>query len=182
MADEYQIGSGGNWWDKSRINRFETGSSAQKSSISTTLNSIASFGWTTGMVDDKARSSMDTGTVPGSSMVFQDSQKLQGQDQSSTGTLLADSNIHMMAFVLSEAIEYIKFLHEQVRVLSTPYMKSGSPIQLQQNSDKSKVPEQGPRQDLRSRGLCLVPISSTYPVTHESSVDFWTPTFGGTFR
>ncbi|XP_022856537.1 transcription factor bHLH123-like, partial [Olea europaea var. sylvestris] len=86
------------------------------------------------------------------------------------------------ASVLSEAIEYIKFLHEQVGVLSTPYMKSGSPIQLQQNSDKSKVPEQGPRQDLRSRGLCLVPISSTYPVTHESSVDFWTPTFGGTFR
>ncbi|KVI02217.1 Myc-type, basic helix-loop-helix (bHLH) domain-containing protein [Cynara cardunculus var. scolymus] len=67
------------------------------------------------------------------------------------------------ASVLSEAIEYIKFLHEQVSTV-----------------DKSVI---GPiRQDLRSRGLCLVPVSSTFPVTHETTVDFWTPTFGGTFR
>jgi len=38
---------------------------------------------------------------------------------------------------------------------------------------------EGRKQDLRSRGLCLVPISSTFPVANESSVDFWTPTFGG---
>ncbi|KAI3457030.1 hypothetical protein Pfo_013693 [Paulownia fortunei] len=85
------------------------------------------------------------------------------------------------ASVLSEAIEYIKFLHEQVSVLSTPYMKNGAPTQHQQNSDKSKDPE-GPRQDLRSRGLCLVPVSSTFPMTHETTVDFWTPTFAGSFR
>lgn len=85
------------------------------------------------------------------------------------------------ASVLSEAIEYIKFLHDQVNVLSTPYMKSGAPMQHQQNPDKSKDPE-GPKQDLRSRGLCLVPVSSTFPVTHETAVDYWTPTFGGTFR
>ncbi|XWS27924.1 hypothetical protein CRYUN_Cryun25bG0022100 [Craigia yunnanensis] len=85
------------------------------------------------------------------------------------------------ASVLSEAIEYIKFLHEQVSVLSTPYMKSGAAIQHQQNSEKSKDPE-GPKQDLRNRGLCLVPVSSTFPVTHEPTIDFWTPTFGGTFR
>ncbi|KAK7257268.1 hypothetical protein RIF29_31117 [Crotalaria pallida] len=85
------------------------------------------------------------------------------------------------ASVLSEAIEYIKFLHEQVTVLSTPYMKSGVPTQHQQNSGKSKEAE-GPKQDLRSRGLCLVPVSSTFPVTHEPTVDFWTPTFGGTYR
>ncbi|XP_058221346.1 transcription factor bHLH123 isoform X2 [Rhododendron vialii] len=85
------------------------------------------------------------------------------------------------ASVLSEAIEYIKFLHEQVNVLSTPYMKSGASMQLQQNPGKSKEDE-GPKQDLRSRGLCLVPVSSTYPVTHETTVDFWTPTFGGTYR
>ncbi|XP_040988707.1 transcription factor bHLH123-like isoform X1 [Juglans microcarpa x Juglans regia] len=90
------------------------------------------------------------------------------------------------ASVLSEAIEYIKFLHEQVTALSTPYMKNGTPACMQHqqiNSDKSKVdPDQGPKQDLRSRGLCLVPVSSTFPVTHETTVDFWTPTFGGTFR
>ncbi|KAK4342019.1 hypothetical protein RND71_037835 [Anisodus tanguticus] len=86
------------------------------------------------------------------------------------------------ASVLSEAIEYIKFLHEQVNVLSTPYMKSGAPMQHQQTGDKSNVNPEGGKQDLRSRGLCLVPVSSTFPVTHETKVDFWTPTFGGTFR
>ncbi|KAK4286022.1 hypothetical protein QN277_002637 [Acacia crassicarpa] len=83
------------------------------------------------------------------------------------------------ASVLSEATAYIKFLHEQV--LSTPYMKSGAPIQHQQSPGKSKEGE-GRKQDLRSRGLCLVPVSITFPVTQETAVDFWTPTFGGTFR
>jgi hypothetical protein len=38
------------------------------------------------------------------------------------------------------------------------------------------------KQDLRSRGLCLVPVASTYPVASETTTDFWYPTFGGTFR
>ncbi|XP_023522937.1 transcription factor bHLH123-like isoform X3 [Cucurbita pepo subsp. pepo] len=86
------------------------------------------------------------------------------------------------ASVLSEAIEYIKFLHEQV--LSTPYLKSGVAVQQQQQQkwcEKRKEGE-GKEEDLRSRGLCLVPVSSTFPVTHETTVDFWTPSFGGTFR
>ncbi|RVW86411.1 Transcription factor bHLH123 [Vitis vinifera] len=85
------------------------------------------------------------------------------------------------ASVLHEAIEYIKFLHDQVSVLSTPYMKNGAPIQPQQTSEKLKDTE-GSKQDLRSRGLCLVPISSTFPVANETTADYWTPTFGGTFR
>ncbi|XP_027332514.1 transcription factor bHLH112-like isoform X2 [Abrus precatorius] len=83
------------------------------------------------------------------------------------------------ASVLHEAIEYIKFLHDQVSVLSTPYMKNGAPVQQQQGCD-NLMDSEGPRQDLRSRGLCLVPISSTFPVANETTVDFWTPTFGGT--
>ncbi|KAL1562912.1 transcription factor bHLH123 [Salvia divinorum] len=86
------------------------------------------------------------------------------------------------ASVLSEAIEYIKFLHEQVTALSAPYMKNGALMQNQQNNPEKSKDLGGGRQDLRSRGLCLVPVSSTFPVTHETSVDFWTPTFGGTFR
>lgn len=86
------------------------------------------------------------------------------------------------ASVLSEAIEYIKLYHEQVSILSNAYMKSGAPTQYQQPNDNSKDPE-GRRQDLRSRGLCLVPVSNIFPITHEAStVDFWMPTFGGTFR
>ncbi|KAI7752954.1 hypothetical protein M8C21_032419 [Ambrosia artemisiifolia] len=84
------------------------------------------------------------------------------------------------ASVLSEAIVYIKFLHEQVNVLSTPYMNNAAIMQQQkQISDNHS---DGSQQDLRSRGLCLVPISSTFPVTNETPVDFWTPSFGGTFR
>ncbi|XP_030478653.1 transcription factor bHLH123 isoform X2 [Cannabis sativa] len=86
------------------------------------------------------------------------------------------------ASVLSEAIEYIKFLHEQVSVLSNPYMKSGAAIQQQQNNSEKSKDTEDLKQDLRSRGLCLVPVSSTFPMTHETAVDFWTPTFGGTFR
>ncbi|XP_039049882.1 transcription factor bHLH112-like [Hibiscus syriacus] len=77
------------------------------------------------------------------------------------------------ASVLHEAIEYIKILHDQVNVLTTPYMKQAAAPMQQQSSDKLK--------DLRSRGLCLVPVSSTFPVATETPVDFWTPTFGATF-
>ncbi|KAL9147480.1 hypothetical protein ABFS82_13G176000 [Erythranthe guttata] len=85
------------------------------------------------------------------------------------------------ASVLSDAIEYIKFLHEQISALSDPYMKNPASTHHHQKSEKSKDQE-GPRQDLRNRGLCLVPVSSTFPVAHETTVDFWTPTFGGSFR
>ncbi|XP_039034438.1 transcription factor bHLH112-like [Hibiscus syriacus] len=85
------------------------------------------------------------------------------------------------ASVLHEAIEYIMFLHDQVNVLSTPYMKQATASIQQQNTDKLKYQE-GPKQDLRSRGLCLVPVLSTFPVTTETPVDFWTPTFGAAFR
>ncbi|KAK9080643.1 hypothetical protein SSX86_000401 [Deinandra increscens subsp. villosa] len=86
------------------------------------------------------------------------------------------------ASVLSEAILYIKFLHEQVNVLSTPYMKNAAIMQQQQQQKVSDKSSERSIQDLRTRGLCLVPLSCTFPVTNETTVDFWTPSFGGTFR
>lgn len=83
------------------------------------------------------------------------------------------------ASVLHEAIEYIKFLHDQVSVLSTSYLKNRGPIQHQQQGCDNLNDDS--EQDLRSRGLCLVPISSTFPVANETTSDFWTPTFGGAF-
>ncbi|URE06056.1 hypothetical protein MUK42_19219 [Musa troglodytarum] len=80
------------------------------------------------------------------------------------------------ASVLHEAIDYIKFLHDQVRVLSSPHTKSGH--QIQQSLDKPKH-RQGPEEDLRSRGLCLVPVSDTFAVARETAMDFWTPFLGG---
>nr|GME15105.1 transcription factor bHLH112-like [Ipomoea batatas] len=88
------------------------------------------------------------------------------------------------ASVLHEAIEYIKFLHDQVNVLITPYKKNGSPSDqhCQQNTEEVLDEEGLSKQDLRSRGLCLVPMSSTFPVAAEATTDFWTPTFGANFR
>ncbi|XP_077220727.1 transcription factor bHLH111-like [Tasmannia lanceolata] len=83
------------------------------------------------------------------------------------------------ASVLLEAIGYIKFLQEQVQLLSNPYMKSSAnkdhtPWGGMERKDKeAKV-------DLKSRGLCLVPISCTPQVYRENSgSDYWTPTYRG---
>lgn len=67
------------------------------------------------------------------------------------------------ASVLFEAIEYIKILHEQVRTLSSPYFRNGSQIYHQQNFEQENY-SKGRKLELRSRGLCLVPISSTFAV------------------
>ncbi|KAL2523969.1 Transcription factor bHLH [Abeliophyllum distichum] len=58
------------------------------------------------------------------------------------------------ASVLHEAIEYIKFLHDQVSVLSTCYMKNGSSLERHQGADKftDKGEPKGPKQDLKIRG------------------------------
>lgn len=79
------------------------------------------------------------------------------------------------ASVLHEAIEYIKFLHGQVGALSSPYLKNGS-HQMQHQLESSN---DGGGQELRSRGLCLVPISSTFAVASEMPMEFWAPTFLG---
>lgn len=65
------------------------------------------------------------------------------------------------ASVLHEAIEYIKFLHVQVNDFET--------LKNKQND----------KRDLRSRGLCLIPLSRICSIAQESQVDFWAPTFGG---
>ncbi|RRT61028.1 hypothetical protein B296_00016201 [Ensete ventricosum] len=68
----------------------------------------------------------------------------------------------------------------ELQVLSSPYLKDGHPMQhqvLNYISNKSKDCDET-KQDLRSRGLCLVPITSTYLVASETTADFWHPTFG----
>ncbi|KAK4803813.1 hypothetical protein SAY86_003630 [Trapa natans] len=69
------------------------------------------------------------------------------------------------ASVLSEASEYIQFLHEQVKVLSAPYLQSGPAAELQGLEPYS----------LRSRGLCIVPISCTAGVAGTNGADIWAP-------
>ncbi|KAJ4841940.1 hypothetical protein Tsubulata_014012 [Turnera subulata] len=69
------------------------------------------------------------------------------------------------ASVLTEAMEYMQFLHEQVKVLSAPYLQSTPASQKQEPGQHS----------LRSRGLCLVPISCTAGVARSNGADLWAP-------
>eukprot|EP00268_Persea_americana_P022443 TRINITY_DN22358_c0_g1_i1.p1 TRINITY_DN22358_c0_g1~~TRINITY_DN22358_c0_g1_i1.p1 ORF type:complete len:145 (-),score=22.01 TRINITY_DN22358_c0_g1_i1:429-863(-) len=71
------------------------------------------------------------------------------------------------ASVLSEAMGYIKFLQEQVQVLSAPYLQStptGNP--LFQESEYCS---------LQSRGLCLVPVTWTLSIARTNGADLWAP-------
>ncbi|XP_004496221.1 uncharacterized protein [Cicer arietinum] len=86
------------------------------------------------------------------------------------------------ASVLFEAIGYIKFLQEQVQLLSNPYLKANSHKDPRGIScfDRKDHKEDG-KMDLRSRGLCLVPTSCTPLVYRENSTgpDYWTPAYRG---
>ncbi|XP_042472210.1 transcription factor bHLH103-like [Zingiber officinale] len=65
--------------------------------------------------------------------------------------------------VLHDTIDYIKFLHDQVRVLSAPNSKNYHNFR-QQN-----------KEDLTSRGLCLVPVSATFALVTVIESDLWNP-------
>lgn len=88
------------------------------------------------------------------------------------------------ASVLHEALGYIRFLHDQVQVLSSPYMQRLPPSARVpvQESAAGVVVEPQPS-DLRSRGLCLVPISCTEHVAGNSNsngngADIWSAVAG----
>ncbi|KAL5768809.1 hypothetical protein ACOSP7_015353 [Xanthoceras sorbifolium] len=112
------------------------------------------------------------------------------------------------ASVLLEAIGYIRFLQSQIEALSLPYLGSGSANMRQQQSVQGErnciFPEdpgqllndncmkrkgaseqelhEEPKKDLRSRGLCLVPVSCTLQVGSDNGADYWAPALGGGFR
>ncbi|CAA7036627.1 unnamed protein product [Microthlaspi erraticum] len=76
------------------------------------------------------------------------------------------------ASVLHEAMGYIKFLQDQIQVLCSPYLINYS------HDDEMITGDIKPgkkTRDLRSRGLCLVPISSTVHVENSNGADFWSP-------
>lgn len=72
------------------------------------------------------------------------------------------------ASVLMEAIGYIKFLQNQVETLSVPYMKSSrnkSNRTMMQGGSLLEDQSEEPKQDLKSRGICLVPLSCLSYIT-----------------
>ncbi|XP_008801209.2 transcription factor bHLH153-like [Phoenix dactylifera] len=70
------------------------------------------------------------------------------------------------ASVLQETTGYIKFLHDQLQVLSAPYLRARTP---------TGKTEEAQYCSLRSRGLCLMPISSTLRIAQSNGADLWAP-------
>ncbi|XP_045804355.1 transcription factor bHLH110 [Trifolium pratense] len=87
------------------------------------------------------------------------------------------------ASVLMEAIGYIKFLQGQVETLSVPYMKSSQNQnnRVMQGGSGTSDTNGEAKQDLRSRGLCLVPLSCMSYIAGDGCPEVWQqrPNFGG---
>uniref|UniRef100_A0ACD5YXE4 Uncharacterized protein n=1 Tax=Avena sativa TaxID=4498 RepID=A0ACD5YXE4_AVESA len=89
------------------------------------------------------------------------------------------------ASVLFETIKYIKFLHEQVQLLSEPYTSaSRNKVNCNSNGPWGAVQAEASKgegeHDLRERGLCLVPVSWTPEVYRDgNAMDYWTPAYRG---
>ncbi|KAJ0247475.1 Transcription factor bHLH110 [Hirschfeldia incana] len=95
------------------------------------------------------------------------------------------------ASVLMEAIGYIKFLQSQIETLSVPYMRASRNRPGKASQQLGSLPQEGSEEetrDLRSRGLCLVPLSCMTYVTGDGGdgggslgSGFWPtpPGFGG---
>ncbi|KAL5990922.1 hypothetical protein ACLOJK_011827 [Asimina triloba] len=77
------------------------------------------------------------------------------------------------ASVLLEAMGYIKFLQDQVRVLSAPYLQS---VPATQELCVAIWFQESEYYSLRSRGLCLVPVEWTSKVARSNGADMWAPT------
>ncbi|CAN6877146.1 unnamed protein product [Brassica oleracea] len=68
-----------------------------------------------------------------------------------------------IASVLLDAMHYIEFLHEQVKVLSAPYLQTVSTAKLVEMEQYS----------LSNRGLCLAPMEFTAGVAQSNGADIW---------
>ncbi|KAJ0236099.1 Transcription factor bHLH154 [Hirschfeldia incana] len=69
------------------------------------------------------------------------------------------------ASVLQDALHYIEFLHDQVKVLSAPYLQTMT----------AATQEELEQYSLRNRGLCLVPMEYTAGVAQSNGADIWAP-------
>ncbi|CAI9774712.1 unnamed protein product [Fraxinus pennsylvanica] len=79
------------------------------------------------------------------------------------------------ASVLWETICYIRFLQEQIQLLSSPYLKNNSCKDPWGGLDTGDM-----EVDLRSRGLCLVPVSWTPQIYGDNNgSDYFTPPYRG---
>ncbi|XP_042508782.1 transcription factor bHLH113-like isoform X2 [Macadamia integrifolia] len=178
----------------------KSGTTASDSSSATSSNhsSTGSFSKSQGgeaKIEQKKRNELDLGSVPASGLVpgvpfgnQRTNKKAKTENPASTGPAKAKKErigeriITLQklvcpygktdaASVLHEAMGYIRFLHDQVQVLSSPYMQrlpSSEPVHEGRGKE-----EEGSKCDLRSRGLCLVPVQCMAHVANSNGADFW---------
>ncbi|XP_042380708.1 transcription factor bHLH68-like [Zingiber officinale] len=86
------------------------------------------------------------------------------------------------ASVLMETINCITILQKQVQLLSDPYLKSTVSKERNSWGETERKEKAEAKYDLRSKGLCLVPVASI-PQVHRESIrpDYWMPTLRGCF-
>ncbi|ESQ51756.1 hypothetical protein EUTSA_v10017421mg [Eutrema salsugineum] len=97
------------------------------------------------------------------SLVKQERKDKVGERISALQQLVSPYGKTDTASVLLEAMQYIQFLQEQVKVLSAPYLQT-TPITTQEELEENS---------LRSRGLCLVPMEYTLGVAQTNGADIW---------
>ncbi|KAI8549610.1 hypothetical protein RHMOL_Rhmol06G0038500 [Rhododendron molle] len=139
----------------------------QQSRPSNSTSKISAF--TSGVSEAKRPSSFMEPKVTHSAQ-----KKSRSDSRSSCPPIKTDT-----ASVLMEAIGYIKFLQNQVETLSVPYMKpprNRSSRTIRGGSSEDGNEESKP--DLRSRGLCLVPLTCLSYVTDGGGGVWPPPNFG----
>ncbi|KAJ4964545.1 hypothetical protein NE237_016394 [Protea cynaroides] len=183
----------------------EYGMIAQRSSSSSSSNhsSSSSFSKSNSQrgeakIEQKKRNGSELVSVPASSLVSGASggsrkrnKKAQTENTTTTGPakgrkeklgeritalqqLVSPFGKTDTASILHETMGYIRFLEDQVQVLSSPYLQRlpwSGPV----NEGRGKEEEAESRYDLRSRGLCLVPVACTVQVANSNGADFWSP-------
>ncbi|KAG6600795.1 Transcription factor basic helix-loop-helix 111, partial [Cucurbita argyrosperma subsp. sororia] len=127
------------------------------------------------------KAKQDNSTTPASTKIQQPKVKI-GDRITTLQQIVSPFGKTDTASVLNETIGYIKFLQEQVQLLTNPYMKANSYKDAWQSLERKESKGEG-KMELRSRGLCLVPISCTPQVYRENSgSDYWTPYRGCFYR
>ncbi|KAK6120979.1 hypothetical protein DH2020_045278 [Rehmannia glutinosa] len=128
-------------------------------------NSGACSGAPTGSQRNSKKPKSDNSTVRGSHAKVVKKEKL-GDRITALQQLVSPFGKTDTASVLHEALGYIRFLHDQVQVLCSPY--------LQRRAAKARARIMKKRKnDLRSRGLCLVPVELTLHVADSNGADLW---------
>lgn len=77
------------------------------------------------------------------------------------------------ASVLHEAMGYIRFLQEQVKVLCFPYLQCQHPSPECRPCDDGGIQPGQSTKGLRSKGLCLVPVDHITHISNSNGADLW---------